>query len=151
MQISASFCQNGIKYSTSVPNNPNYHEDFKTTSQLEDCHLSMKEVVEKVSIGLFPVLSHVHEAQFRLFLVKLSESRLIELAFVQDIKDNSVMIYMKGVPDMPRCGFSSLAVRVLKVYGIFSILTMLPFLCDNFIIRANNMNLHVLLGNSHKN
>ncbi|KAF7823348.1 monothiol glutaredoxin-S15, mitochondrial [Senna tora] len=36
----------------------------------------------------------------------------------KDIKDNSVMIYMKGVPDIPRCGFSSLAVRVLKLYDV---------------------------------
>ncbi|KAL8538475.1 hypothetical protein ACS0TY_000471 [Phlomoides rotata] len=28
------------------------------------------------------------------------------------------MIYMKGVPDLPRCGFSALAVRVLKEYSI---------------------------------
>lgn len=27
------------------------------------------------------------------------------------------MIYMKGVPDLPRCGFSSLAVRVLNEYS----------------------------------
>ncbi|KAF4347501.1 hypothetical protein G4B88_029717 [Cannabis sativa] len=30
----------------------------------------------------------------------------------QDIKENPVMVYMKGVPDLPQCGFSSLAVRV---------------------------------------
>ncbi|KAJ1392168.1 Thioredoxin-like superfamily [Sesbania bispinosa] len=30
----------------------------------------------------------------------------------QDVKDNPVMIYMKGVPDFPQCGFSALAVRV---------------------------------------
>ncbi|XP_022723343.1 monothiol glutaredoxin-S15, mitochondrial [Durio zibethinus] len=36
----------------------------------------------------------------------------------QDVKENPVMIYMKGVPDFPQCGFSSLAVRVLKQYGI---------------------------------
>uniref|UniRef100_M1CRX9 Monothiol glutaredoxin-4 n=1 Tax=Solanum tuberosum TaxID=4113 RepID=M1CRX9_SOLTU len=34
-----------------------------------------------------------------------------------DVKENPVMIYMKGVPDLPRCGFSSLAVRVLKEYN----------------------------------
>ncbi|XAR48813.1 hypothetical protein NMG60_11031768 [Bertholletia excelsa] len=28
------------------------------------------------------------------------------------------MIYMKGVPDLPRCGFSALAVRVLKEYDV---------------------------------
>lgn len=27
------------------------------------------------------------------------------------------MIYMKGVPDLPRCGFSALAVRVLKEHS----------------------------------
>jgi len=30
------------------------------------------------------------------------------------VKENPVVIYMKGVPEMPRCGFSSLAVRILK-------------------------------------
>ena len=30
------------------------------------------------------------------------------------------MIYMKGVPEFPQCGFSSLAVRVLKQYGKFA-------------------------------
>ncbi|KAF5943389.1 hypothetical protein HYC85_017466 [Camellia sinensis] len=39
----------------------------------------------------------------------------------QDVNDNHVMIYMKGVPDLPRCGFSSLAVRVLKEYSMCSI------------------------------
>lgn len=36
----------------------------------------------------------------------------------QDVKENPVMIYMKGHPDAPRCGFSALAVRVLKEYGV---------------------------------
>ncbi|XP_073307266.1 monothiol glutaredoxin-S15, mitochondrial-like [Primulina huaijiensis] len=36
----------------------------------------------------------------------------------QDLKENSVMIYMKGVPDLPRCGFSALAVRVLKEHNV---------------------------------
>ncbi|CAA7403150.1 unnamed protein product [Spirodela intermedia] len=36
----------------------------------------------------------------------------------QDIRENPIMIYMKGIPDAPRCGFSALAVRVLKEYSI---------------------------------
>nr|DAD43396.1 TPA_asm: hypothetical protein HUJ06_001626 [Nelumbo nucifera] len=36
----------------------------------------------------------------------------------QDVKENPVMIYMKGIPEAPQCGFSSLAVRVLKQYTI---------------------------------
>uniref|UniRef100_J3L0Q1 Glutaredoxin domain-containing protein n=1 Tax=Oryza brachyantha TaxID=4533 RepID=J3L0Q1_ORYBR len=36
----------------------------------------------------------------------------------QDIKENPVLIYMKGYPDAPRCGFSALAVKVLKLYDV---------------------------------
>ncbi|KQK02955.2 hypothetical protein BRADI_2g04637v3 [Brachypodium distachyon] len=32
----------------------------------------------------------------------------------QDIKENPVLICMKGYPDAPRCGFSALAVKVLQ-------------------------------------
>ncbi|KAF5941978.1 hypothetical protein HYC85_019620 [Camellia sinensis] len=47
---------------------------------------------------------------------------------LKDVKDNPVMLYMKGVPDLPRCGFSSLAVRVLKEYSYYGILTIdMPF------------------------
>lgn len=71
-----------MQYSTTVPNDPDTHEDFRPTNKLEDSSLSLKDIVE------------------------------------QDIKDNPVMIYMKGVPELPRCGFSSLAVRVLQEYGV---------------------------------
>ncbi|XP_062230068.1 monothiol glutaredoxin-S4, mitochondrial-like [Phragmites australis] len=36
----------------------------------------------------------------------------------QDIKEKPVLIYMKGYPDSPRCGFSALAVKVLQQYGV---------------------------------
>ncbi|KAK4267513.1 hypothetical protein QN277_024286 [Acacia crassicarpa] len=36
----------------------------------------------------------------------------------QDVKDNPIMIYMKGVPEFPQCGFSSLAVKVLQQYDV---------------------------------
>ncbi|KAF8400689.1 hypothetical protein HHK36_013989 [Tetracentron sinense] len=49
---------------------------------------------------------------------KLESSDLSAKDVVEkDVKDNPVMIYMKGVPDVPQCGFSSLAVRVLRVYS----------------------------------
>ena len=36
----------------------------------------------------------------------------------KDIKENKIMIYIKGTPDAPQCGFSAQAVSVLKSYGI---------------------------------
>jgi monothiol glutaredoxin len=32
----------------------------------------------------------------------------------QQITDNSIILYMKGTPDMPQCGFSSRAVQCIK-------------------------------------
>uniref|UniRef100_A0A5B6Z613 Glutaredoxin domain-containing protein n=1 Tax=Davidia involucrata TaxID=16924 RepID=A0A5B6Z613_DAVIN len=79
---SGSFYQHGMRFSTTVPNDPDTHEDFRPTNKLESSDLSLKDIVE------------------------------------QDVKDNPVMIYMKGVPDLPRCGFSSLAMRVLNEYYV---------------------------------
>ena len=35
-----------------------------------------------------------------------------------DIKNNSVILYMKGTKEMPMCGFSSTVVRVLNMYHV---------------------------------
>lgn len=35
----------------------------------------------------------------------------------QEIADNKVIVYMKGTPNFPMCGFSAAAVEVLKQYG----------------------------------
>ncbi|XP_022998922.1 monothiol glutaredoxin-S15, mitochondrial-like isoform X2 [Cucurbita maxima] len=45
------------------------------------------------------------------------ESSVLSLRDVVE-QQNPVMIYMKGVPDVPQCGFSALAVKVLKLYGV---------------------------------
>ncbi|ESQ76512.1 Grx4 family monothiol glutaredoxin [Asticcacaulis sp. YBE204] len=34
------------------------------------------------------------------------------------VKNNPVVLFMKGTPDAPRCGFSSLAVQVLDRLGV---------------------------------
>ncbi len=44
-----------------------------------------------------------------------------------DIKDNRVMLYMKGNPNFPQCGFSARVVDILgghqAVYGHFDVLS----------------------------
>ncbi|XP_023524823.1 monothiol glutaredoxin-S15, mitochondrial-like isoform X2 [Cucurbita pepo subsp. pepo] len=82
-RIVPGFCyQSGMAYATTVPDDPDTHEDFKPTNKLENSVLSLRDVVE------------------------------------QDVQQNPVMIYMKGVPDVPQCGFSALAVKVLKLYDV---------------------------------
>ena len=36
----------------------------------------------------------------------------------QDIKDNSVVLYMKGTPVFPQCGFSAAVVQILTQMGV---------------------------------
>ncbi|HQP11119.1 MAG TPA: Grx4 family monothiol glutaredoxin [Candidatus Omnitrophota bacterium] len=35
---------------------------------------------------------------------------------VRDIKENKVLLYMKGTPEDPQCGFSAQAVNILRTY-----------------------------------
>eukprot|EP00899_Mesostigma_viride_P023846 jgi/Mesvir1/4646/Mv03462-RA.1 len=36
----------------------------------------------------------------------------------EDVRSNRVMVYMKGVPTAPMCGFSNLVVKILDHYGV---------------------------------
>jgi monothiol glutaredoxin len=35
----------------------------------------------------------------------------------EQLNNNSVVLYMKGTPDFPQCGFSSRVVQVLQLYN----------------------------------
>jgi|TARA_Y100000994_G_C15450152_1_gene342256 monothiol glutaredoxin len=37
---------------------------------------------------------------------------------ISDIKNNNVILYMKGTKGMPMCGFSATAVKVLSMYNV---------------------------------
>jgi monothiol glutaredoxin len=34
------------------------------------------------------------------------------------VKNNKVVVFMKGVPDEPRCGFSNAVVQILRMHGV---------------------------------
>jgi monothiol glutaredoxin len=36
----------------------------------------------------------------------------------QEIESNKIMVYMKGTPEMPQCGFSAQTVQVLNELGV---------------------------------
>ena len=37
---------------------------------------------------------------------------------INDIKNNPIILYMKGTKDMPMCGFSNSVVNILNHYGV---------------------------------
>ncbi len=42
----------------------------------------------------------------------------------QQVKANKVVLYMKGSPDFPQCGFSARAVQVLRACGVEDIFSV---------------------------
>jgi monothiol glutaredoxin len=45
------------------------------------------------------------------------------------IRENQVLLFMKGTPEQPRCGFSMRVVNVLETYGVeYAALDVLPAL-----------------------
>lgn len=42
---------------------------------------------------------------------------MIKKRIENDIKNNKVMLYMKGTPDAPQCGFSARAVDILREHN----------------------------------
>lgn len=42
----------------------------------------------------------------------------------KQVSENSVVLYMKGTPDAPMCGFSAAAVQILEACGIDEVATV---------------------------
>ncbi len=44
--------------------------------------------------------------------------RDVQREIAQQVRDNKILIYMKGTPDMPMCGFSYATVQVFRSLGV---------------------------------
>ena len=42
----------------------------------------------------------------------------VQAKIAEDVKNNPVLLYMKGTPVFPQCGFSSMAVQILTHLGV---------------------------------
>lgn len=42
---------------------------------------------------------------------------MLQTKIEAQIKNNKIMVYMKGTPDMPQCGFSAATVQILRSLG----------------------------------
>jgi monothiol glutaredoxin len=48
----------------------------------------------------------------------IAETNVIHDFIAKAIEDHPVVLFMKGVPDEPRCGFSSICVQILDHLGV---------------------------------
>ena len=42
----------------------------------------------------------------------------VQARIAEDVKSNDVLLYMKGTPVFPQCGFSAMAVQILSNVGV---------------------------------
>lgn len=69
-------------------------------------------------------LNIARRGYLNIFRVALQPSRYTSSApsnepdFDKLIKNNKVVVFMKGVPDEPRCGFSNAVVQILRMHGV---------------------------------
>ena len=42
----------------------------------------------------------------------------VQAAIAQDVAENRVILYMKGTPGAPQCGFSNMACQILNFHGV---------------------------------
>ena len=47
----------------------------------------------------------------------MSDQEDVHAAIDEAVKSNDVVLFMKGTPDFPQCGFSSVVVQILDVIG----------------------------------
>ncbi|XP_028779128.1 monothiol glutaredoxin-S15, mitochondrial isoform X2 [Neltuma alba] len=102
--LGGSLCNYGLRFLTSATNDPDTHDDFKPANKLET-HDDFKPAI-KLGTDFKPANKLENSG--------VSLKDLVE----QDVKENPVMIYMKGIPELPLCGFSSLAVKILQLYDV---------------------------------
>lgn len=63
--------------------------------------------------SLLPIYQNSFKSSYRLF----SDSGITE-KIDNIVKNNKVVVFMKGVPDAPRCGFSNAVVQIMRMHAV---------------------------------
>lgn len=64
--------------------------------------------------NLLFVCNNAHKLSCRTF----ADAGGIKEKIDQIVKDNKVVVFMKGVPDAPRCGFSNAVVQIMRMHNV---------------------------------
>ncbi|KAJ0176043.1 hypothetical protein K1T71_008217 [Dendrolimus kikuchii] len=63
--------------------------------------------------GVLPVYNNVFKATCRSFAETGIKEKIDQI-----VKNNKVVVFMKGVPDAPRCGFSNAVVQIMRMHAV---------------------------------
>lgn len=63
--------------------------------------------------NILPVYNRASKLGFRNFASTTVKEKIDEL-----VKNNKVVVFMKGIPDAPRCGFSNAVVQIMRMHAV---------------------------------
>jgi monothiol glutaredoxin len=64
--------------------------------------------------------SKIPDQSYRVLEAHMDVKELIK----QQVTGNTIVLYMKGTPQLPQCGFSANAVQILKACGVSDLFTV---------------------------
>ncbi len=59
-----------------------------------------------------------YKPTLRLLCARMSTQTDIKSQIESLVKDKKIVVFMKGTPDAPRCGFSNAVTQILKFHGV---------------------------------
>lgn len=87
----------------------------------------LSQSISRVQVAFFSEESHDDFKKVVKKVVPEAKSEVLKLIDEQ-VKSHDVMLYMKGTPSKPQCGFSSQTVRILNAVGVdFSSVNVLEY------------------------
>ncbi|XP_068630274.1 uncharacterized monothiol glutaredoxin ycf64-like [Battus philenor] len=60
-----------------------------------------------------PLFNSTFRASYRAFADAVMNEKIDKI-----VKNNKVVVFMKGVPDAPRCGFSNAVVQIMRMHAV---------------------------------
>lgn len=63
--------------------------------------------------SLYPISNNTFKLSCRLYADVPVKEKIDTI-----VKNNKVVVFMKGVPDAPRCGFSNAVVQIMRMHAV---------------------------------
>ncbi|CAF4875794.1 unnamed protein product [Pieris macdunnoughi] len=63
--------------------------------------------------GIYPLYCNTFKLSTRYFADEAVKEKIDQI-----VKNNKVVVFMKGIPDAPRCGFSNAVVQIMRMHAV---------------------------------
>lgn len=80
---------------------------------------TIQALSQRVTSNQLKQIASVSKAQFPLSLIRFYSADVASKDEIDKlVKNNKVVLFMKGVPDEPKCGFSNAVTQILRMHAV---------------------------------